>query len=145
MSRRLGFLKRERFWNFPDILEIDETTPVVPIWGQLWLMGPLNCFLILKQASQKCLHTALVSTETAWPAFGPTDFFSVPIRSEHGWQSLWFGCFYLSECGTQGTALKEGEGGDVGCRTEASTAKAQKQKKHLWCDEKPANHIKDRK
>lgn len=55
-------------------------------------------------------------------------FFSLPIRSEHGWQSLWFGCFYLSECGTQGTALKEGEGGDVGCRTEAATARAHETK-----------------
>lgn len=75
---------------------------------------------------KRALHAALLSSETAWPAFGRADFFFFllfpsPLLKPtwvSEWVRLWFGCFYLPEweCGVQGAVLKggDGEGVDVG-------------------------------
>lgn len=87
-------------------------------WRQLGLDGTTQ--LLSNPESKpvkRALHAALLSSETAWPAFGRADLFIYlffPLSTFEAnmseWVRLWFGCFYLSEWerGVQGTVLKGG-------------------------------------
>lgn len=106
---------------------------------------------------KRALHTALLSSETAWPAFGPAHFFffffPFHIWSQHEWVSEALIWLLLSVRvrvwrSRHSPERRAGEGGDVGQKRGQYSKKGPRNKRNcfgLRCDRKSMDDMEDRK